>query len=275
MNLDLTSSSSRTQKSTTQKKSYKPKKSNTKNTRKSAKAPSNSLFRRLGWLCLGEEEEVLVLQSDTMNTWLNYMRARRKRIPCSILPPIEIAVDLHAAIVTAVTRIPLFPKPSSPFGENKQKPLLIWFQEAYLWELSRSFATQLSLPSDWRGDGSFFCDREWKWKWKGTSTPLANIAGSKWSWRGTWKLAADPRQYGWILVVFDFKFFWRKVMASFGRWKMNGNLRFSCVVCVWFSGFLWFFWGCVLDVEHVTSKLMYFLFLILFLIFFLNWPIKI
>ena len=35
MNLDLTSSSSRTQKSTTQKKSYKPKKSNTKNTRKS------------------------------------------------------------------------------------------------------------------------------------------------------------------------------------------------------------------------------------------------
>ena len=35
MNLDLTSSSSRTQKSTTQKKSYKPKKSKTKNTRKS------------------------------------------------------------------------------------------------------------------------------------------------------------------------------------------------------------------------------------------------
>ena len=35
MNLDLTSSSSRTQKSTTQKKSYKPRKSNTKNTRKS------------------------------------------------------------------------------------------------------------------------------------------------------------------------------------------------------------------------------------------------
>ena len=35
MNLDLTSSSSRTKKSTTQKKSYKPKKSNTKNTRKS------------------------------------------------------------------------------------------------------------------------------------------------------------------------------------------------------------------------------------------------
>ena len=35
MNLDLTSSSSRTQKCTTQKKSYKPRKSNTKNTRKS------------------------------------------------------------------------------------------------------------------------------------------------------------------------------------------------------------------------------------------------
>ena len=35
MNLDLTSSSSRTQKNTTQKKSYKPKKSNTNNTRKS------------------------------------------------------------------------------------------------------------------------------------------------------------------------------------------------------------------------------------------------
>ena len=35
MNLDLTSSSSRTQKSTIQKKSYKPRKSNTKNTRKS------------------------------------------------------------------------------------------------------------------------------------------------------------------------------------------------------------------------------------------------
>ena len=52
------------------------------------------------------------------------MRARRKRIPCSILPLIEIAVDLQAAIVTAVTRIPLFPKPSSPFGENKQKTLV-------------------------------------------------------------------------------------------------------------------------------------------------------
>ena len=35
MNLDLTDSPSRTQKSTTQKKSYKPRKSNTKNTRKS------------------------------------------------------------------------------------------------------------------------------------------------------------------------------------------------------------------------------------------------
>ena len=35
MNLDLTSSSSSTQKSITQKKSYKPRKSNTKNTRKS------------------------------------------------------------------------------------------------------------------------------------------------------------------------------------------------------------------------------------------------
>ena len=35
MNLDLTSSSSRTQKSITQKKSYKPRKSNTKNTRES------------------------------------------------------------------------------------------------------------------------------------------------------------------------------------------------------------------------------------------------
>ena len=92
------------------------------------------------------------------------MCARRKRIPCSILPLIEIAVDLHAAIVTAMTWIPLFPKPSFPFGENKQKPLLIWFQKAYLWELSRSFATLLSLPSDWRGDGSLFCDREWKWK---------------------------------------------------------------------------------------------------------------
>ena len=173
MNLDLTDSPSRTQKSTTQKKSYKPRKSNTTNTRKFAKAPSDSLFCRLGWLCLGEEEEVLVLQSHTRNTWLNYMRARRKRIPCSILPLIEIAVDLHAAIVTAVTWIPLFPKPSFPFGENKQKPLLIWFQEAYLWELSRSFATQLSLPSDWRGDGSLFCDREWKWKWKGYLNALS------------------------------------------------------------------------------------------------------
>ena len=35
MNLDLTTSSSRTQRSTTQKKSYKSRKSNTKNTRKS------------------------------------------------------------------------------------------------------------------------------------------------------------------------------------------------------------------------------------------------
>ena len=35
MNLDLTFSSSRTQKSTTQKKSYKPRQSNTKNARKS------------------------------------------------------------------------------------------------------------------------------------------------------------------------------------------------------------------------------------------------
>ena len=173
MNLDLTSSSSRTQKNTTQKKSYKLRKSNTNNTRKSAKAPSDSLFRRHGWLCLGEEEEVLVLQSHTRNTWLNYMLARRKRIPCSILPLIKIAVDLHAAIVMAMTRIPLFLKPSSLFGENKQKPLLIWFQEAYLWELSRSFATQLSLPSDWRGDGSLFCDREWKWKWKGYLNALS------------------------------------------------------------------------------------------------------
>ena len=65
MNLDQTYTSSRIHKNKTQKKSYKPRKSNTNNTRKSAKAPSDSLFCRLGWLCLGEEEEVLVLQSHT------------------------------------------------------------------------------------------------------------------------------------------------------------------------------------------------------------------
>ena len=68
MNLDQTYTSSRIHKNKTQKKSYKPRKSNTNTTRKSAKAPSDSLFCRLGWLCLGEEEEVLVLQSHTRNT---------------------------------------------------------------------------------------------------------------------------------------------------------------------------------------------------------------
>ena len=86
------------------------------------------------------------------------------------------------------------------------------------------------------------------------------------SWRGTWKFVGDPRQYGWIgdlsglqqwmrssndfwlrnRLVTAFFFFWRKVMACFGRWKMNGNVRFSCVLCVWFSGFIWFFLGCAL-----------------------------
>ena len=55
--------------------------------------------------------------------------------------------------------------------------------------------------------------------------------------------------FGWEidwLQLFFFFFFWRKVMACFGRWKMNGNVRFSCVLCVWFSVFIWFFLGCAI-----------------------------
>ena len=115
---------------------------------------------------------------------------------------------------------------------------------------------------------------------------LASLVGEEneeHSWWGTWKFAGDPRQYGWIgdlsslhwwrrslndfwlrnSLVTTFFFFWREVMACFGRWKMNGNVRFSCVLCVWFSGFIWFFWVvlfCVLDKEDVRSKFMCFLF---------------
>jgi hypothetical protein len=52
------------------------------------------------------------------------MRARRISTACSNLLLMALAVDLHDSIVTAVTPLPLFPKPSFPFGENKQKPLV-------------------------------------------------------------------------------------------------------------------------------------------------------
>lgn len=83
-----------------------------------------SLFQRLGRLWLGEEGEVLVRQSHTRYTLLDYMRARRISTACSNLLLMALAVDLHDSIVTAVTPLPLFPKPSFPFGENKQKPLV-------------------------------------------------------------------------------------------------------------------------------------------------------
>ena len=65
----------------------------------------DSLFQVLGQLSLEDEGDVLVCQSYTRYTLLGYMRARKIKIPGSILLLIPVAVYLQDAIVAGLTWI--------------------------------------------------------------------------------------------------------------------------------------------------------------------------